>query len=266
MKTDERDSLHQIRFLTLLALAMLVNILSQATHEGGHHLAFQLLGLEPVWGFTKLVQVWEIPPANPAEWVETRGAEGEPGWLKLSSPLVGKTERAVSAAAGPLAGLLGAALGLFVATRSSWRSWRQIGLAFSLAASLTAVLYYLRAPMRTGGDEYDVAVQLGMVKTAVEIPLALAFAACLALGLRLLPSWRTRLFWLGTTLLGSIFTGILMVVADPFIIAGVDRGTFWFQPILGYSLPVLLINLLVVIGLWLWVRWMPTGEVAGQRS
>ncbi len=246
--------LDQIRFLPLLVLAMLVNILSQTTHETGHHLVYQLMGHEPVWAFTKLVQVWETPPVNPDEWVETRGSEGEQGWLKLSSPIVGNVENAAAAAAGPLAGLLGAVLGLLIASRSQDMRWRQIGLAFSLAASLTAVLYYLRAPIRTGGDEYDVAVQLGVVKTAVEIPFALAFAACLAIGLRQLPSWRVRLAWLGTILLGSVITGVLMVLADPPIIAQVDAGHAWFQPVLGYSLPVFVLNGLALTGLGLWAR------------
>ena len=47
-----------------------------------------------------MVQIWETPSANPAEWVETRGAEREQGWLKLGSPLVGKVEHGVAAAAG----------------------------------------------------------------------------------------------------------------------------------------------------------------------
>jgi len=149
-----------IRFLPLLILVMLVNILSQTTHETGHHLVYQLMGHEPVWAFTKLVQIWETPPNNPSEWVKTRGSEGELGWLKLSSPIVGKVENAVAAATGPLAGLLGAVLGLFIASRSQDMHWRQIGLAFSLTASLTAVLYYLRAPIRTGGDEYGIAITL----------------------------------------------------------------------------------------------------------
>ncbi len=246
--------LDQIRFLPLLVLAMLVNILSQTTHETGHHLVYQLMGHEPVWAFTKLVQVWETPPVNPDEWVETRGSEGEQGWLKLSSPIVGNVANAAAAAAGPLTGLLGAVFGLLITSRSQNVRWRQIGLAFSLTASLTAVLYYLRAPIRTGGDEYDVAVQLGVVKTAVEIPFALAFVACLTLGLRQLPSWRVRLAWLGTILLGSVITGVLMVLADPLIIAQVDAGHAWFQPILGYSLPVFVLNGLALTGLGLWAR------------
>jgi len=47
--------------------------------------------------------------------------------------------------------------------------------------------------LRTGGDEYDIAVNLGFTKAIVEIPLALGYLACLALGLRELSTWRTRL-------------------------------------------------------------------------
>ena len=253
MVTKNKPS-YQIRFFSLLILAMLVNMLGQTTHETGHHLVYQVLGHEPVWAFTKLVQIWETPPTNPAAWVETRGAEGEQGWLKLATPLTGKVEEAAAAAAGPLAGLLGAMLGLLIAARGQTVRWRQIGLAFTLSLSLTAVLYYLRAPLRAGGDEYDVAVQLGLATSAIEIPFALAYAACLAMGLRQLPTWHGRLTWLGTILLGSVATGILMVLADPFIIAQVDLGSRWVQPVLGYALPVLAVNVLVLIGLGLWVR------------
>ena len=245
---------YQIRSSSLLILAMLVNILSQTLHETGHHLVYQVTGHEPVWAFTKMVQIWETPPTNPAAWVETRGAEGEQGWLKLGSPLVGKVENGVAAAAGPMAGLLGAILGLLIASRSQNTRRRQIGLAFALSVSLTAVLYYLRAPLRTGGDEYDVAVQLGVVKTAVDIPLALAFAACLAIGLRQLSSWRVRGKWLGTVFLGSAATGMLMVFADPLIITQVDAGNGWFQPIMGYSLPVFVVNGLALVGILIWSR------------
>jgi len=247
--------IHHIRFLPLLILAMLVNILSQSTHETGHLMVYQIRGRDPVWGFTKIVQIWDTPPVNPNVWVEIRGTEGEPGWLKLSSPLKGKAENVIASAAGPLAGLLGAVLGLVLARWSRKITWQQIGLVFSLAASLVAVLYYLRSPIRTGGDEYDIAVQLGIAKPFVEGLLLLAFIACLMLGLRILPTWRTRLYWLGTILLGSVVTGIPMVMADPFVIAQVDTGNPWFQSVLGYSLPVFVVILLTCVGICAWSRW-----------
>ena len=52
------------------------------------------------------------------------------------------------------------------------------------------VLYYLPALMRTGGDEYDIALSMGVAKAIVEIPLALGYSACLVLGLRELPTWK----------------------------------------------------------------------------
>jgi len=258
---NPKIEIHHIRFLPLLILAMLVNILSQATHETGHHMVYQIMGHDPVWGFTKLVQIWDTPPINPDVWIMTSGSEGEPGWWKLSSPLVGKTENVIATATGPLAGLLGAILGLVVARRSRKITWKQIGVIFSFASSLVAVLYYLRSPLRTGGDEYDIAVQLGIAKSFIELPLALAFIACLILGLRELPTWRIRLTWLGTILLGSIATGLPMAMADPFVIAQVDAGNFWFQPVIGYSLPVFVIIVLTLFGIWGWSRWQEKGSI-----
>jgi hypothetical protein len=52
---------------------MLVNILSQTLHETGHHVVYQVMGRDPVWGFTKLVQLWESPPTDPDDWVEVNG-------------------------------------------------------------------------------------------------------------------------------------------------------------------------------------------------
>ena len=90
-------------------------------------MVYELMGHQPAWAFTKLVQMWETPPSNPSDWVETRGSEGEQGWLKLSFPIIGEVENAVAAAAGPLAGLLGAVLGLIIASRSENMRWQQDG-------------------------------------------------------------------------------------------------------------------------------------------
>jgi len=163
-------------------------------------------------------------------------------------------EEAIAAVAGPLTGLLSAVLGLVVSRRSKKVTSRQAWLAYTLSISLVAVLYYLRAPMRTGGDEYDVAVNLGIAKAFVEISLALGYLACLVLGLRELPAWRVRFGWLGTILLGAILTGIPMAFIDPGIIAQVDAGNPWVRSVLGYSLPVLLTIILTLLGLLVWTR------------
>jgi len=46
MKIETR--LQSASFLSLLVLAMWVNILAQAVHEAGHHLVYQVMGHGPV--------------------------------------------------------------------------------------------------------------------------------------------------------------------------------------------------------------------------
>jgi len=246
----------QLRFLPLLILAMLVNILAQVTHETGHLLFFQVTGRETNWVFTKVAQMSE-PPTNPAEWTEITAPDGLSSWTKVSSMPSG-AGRAVMAAAGPLMGLLGAMLGLVMLRRSKKATSKQAWLAFVLSISLAAVLYYLRAPTRTGGDEYDVAVNLGIAKSIIEIPLTLGYLACLNFGLLELPTWKIRFTWLGTILIGAIATALPMVLLDPFIIKQVDAGNPLVQPILGYSLPVFITIILTFIGLWAWSCWQDT--------
>ena len=250
-----KPQIHNIHFLPLLILAMLVNILAQAAHETGHHIAYQVMGHEPVWAFTKLVQLSETTPTNPDEWTKKTYPNGDTNWLKVSSLPASKTEEAIAAVAGPLAGLLSAALALVMSRRSQKVTAKQAWLGYAITASLVAVLYYLRAPMRTSSDEYDVALSLGIAKSLIEIPLSLGYLACLIFGLRELPTWRIRFGWLGTILLGSIATGIPMAMLDPIIISQVDAGSPFFQPVIGYSLPVFFTIVLTFLGLWAWSRW-----------
>jgi len=258
-----QDKNLQLRFLPLLVLAMLVNILAQAVHETGHHFVYQVMGHEPVWAFTKVVQMSETTPSNLDEWTMKTYSDGATNWLKVSSLPTEGTEEAFSAAAGPLLGLLSAIIGLAMSRRSVKVTSRKAWIAYVLSISLVAVLYYLRAPTRTGGDEYDIAVNLGIAKSFVEIPLALGYLACLVLGLRELPTWKIRLTWLGTILLGSIATGLPMALLDPIVIAQVDTGNPFFQPVLGYSLPVFLTIILTFLGVWAWARSQYPAKVGG---
>lgn len=247
--------LGNIGFIPLFVLAMLVNILAQAVHETGHHLIYQAMGHEPTWTFTKLVQMSETTPTHPDEWTMKTYPDGATNWLKVSSLPNDNVEEAIAAAAGPLAGWFSAILSLVMARRSRKVTSKQAWLAYTLAITLVTVLYYLRAPMRTGGDEYDIAMSVGVAKAIVEIPLALGYLACLVLGLRELLAWRVRLMWFGTILLGAIATGLPMAMLDPVIIAQVDAGNSWFQPVIGYSLPVFIAIFLTYLGVWAWARW-----------
>ena len=243
-----------ISFLSMLVLAMLVNILGQAIHETGHSSVYQLMGRGPVWGFTKLVQVWDTPPIHPEEWVETR-FEGDSGWYRLTTPRESTLEKIISTAAGPIAGLLAAAAGLVIRKHNKTHPAGVVGLMLTLSISLAAILYYLRSASRVGGDEFELAMLMGISTTPVNLFFGIGFATCFLLALRVLPAWKTRLTWLGATFLGSIITGGAMFFADNIVITQVDAGNPWFRPVLGFAFPVFVVYVLTVIGVMFWLKY-----------
>ncbi len=250
----------KIGFWQLVLLAVLLNFVSQTIHEGGHWLVHQIAGRGPVWGFISLVQVWGDPPLHPEDWIETTSPDGEQGWLRMASAPT-KTEDIIALAAGPLAGLLGVVLGLSQVFSKRSPAVKQMGLVLALIGSLLMSQYYLRGANRMGGDEYFLAAHLGISKAALDIPLGLAFITSFVVGVWALGDWRTRLKWLGAVLLGSIPVGIFLMNADSLIRAQVNLENPLFQPLLGFSLPVIVVNALALLGLWLWWKRQARNDV-----
>jgi hypothetical protein len=213
---------------------------------------YQMYHRNPTWGFIGLVQIWDAPPLNPKGWVEMNAPDGSSGWLRLDSSPSSKTERGFEAAAGPLASLVFTILSLWIAYKGHTIVYKVIGLMFSLSTSFTMAAYYLRSPMRMIGDEFDIASQLGISKGIVEAVFGFAFILCFLLGLRWLDTWRSRLSWLSIIILGGMATGILLNIADHWVRIFVNQGSFFFQSVLGYSLPVLIVYLLTLFSIFIW--------------
>ncbi len=244
----------KISFIRLFLLAFLINILVQAIHETGHLLVYQIYGRNPTWGFIGLVQLWNTQPKNPNNWVETSTPEGEIGWLRVDSLPTEKLEIAIIGAAGPVASLLSAYLGLCLAYKYKNRDdvFKYMSLMLALSTALVMTLYYLRSPLRVIGDEYDIATYLGIAKIVVEIPLALFFILCFVFGLRMLNSWQARITWLMSSFLGSLSSGIPLMILDGQVRELVNKGIPLFQPVMGYSMPVLIVYILAVFCILLW--------------
>ncbi|NUM49263.1 MAG: hypothetical protein HUU38_31570 [Anaerolineales bacterium] len=238
-------------FLRLLILALFINLLTQAIHETGHLLAYQAYGRNPTWGFIGLVQRWNTPPDHPEGWVQTSTPEGEIGWLRLDALPTEKSEIALIGAAGPLASLFFAFLGLYWAYKykHSEGMFKYVALMLALSTSLVMGLYYLRSPFRVIGDEHDIATYFGLAKSWVEIPLGLAFITCFGLGFRWLSSWRERGVWFAACFLGSVSAGILLTVFDGWVREAVNQRIPLVQPFLGVSMPVLIVDALAVLGI-----------------
>jgi hypothetical protein len=243
---------HKAGFWQLVMLALLLNFVVQTVHEAGHWAVLEISGRRPVWGFTQLLQIWgNPPPIHPEEWTTTIAPDGEKGWLRLaSSP--GKIEYIIMLVAGPFASVLLVVFGLSLAGWNRNPFTKQMGLVLALICSLVMSQYYLRGFNRTGGDEYFLAADLGIPKYIIDIPFCLAFVSGFILGVLTLSDWRTRIKWLGAIMLGSVPSGLFLMKANGLILAQVNQGNPLFLPLLGWSLPVVAINVIVCLVLWIW--------------
>lgn len=106
-----------------------------------------------------------------------------------------------------------------------------------------------------GGDEYFLAAHLGIPKYTIDIPFGLAFIIAFVLGMWVLGDWRTRLKWLGAIMLGSVPAGLFLMKANDLVQAQVNQGNPLFRPLLGWSLPVVVVNAIACLALWIWWKW-----------
>jgi len=234
----------KIGFWQLVILALLLNFVVQTIHEAGHWAVCETLGHGPVWGFTQLLQIWgDPPPIHPDEWITTIAPDGGEGWLRLASSL-GTNEFIIMLFVGPLASILGVVLGLSLMHWNRVPATKQMGLVMALIGSLIMSQYYLRGFSRMGGDEYFLAAKLGIPKYIIDIPFGLAFIIAFILGVWALGDWRTRLKWLGAIMLGSIPSGLFLFKANAIVLAQVNLGNPLFRPLLGWSLPVVVVNVI----------------------
>jgi len=171
--------------------------------------------------------------------------------LRLSSSL-SINEFNIMLVAGPVASILGAILGLSLMYWNSVPITRQMGLIMSLTGSFIMSMYYLRGFSRMGGDEYFLAANLGIHKYIIDIPFGLSFIIAFIAGILALGDWRTMLKWFGAMILGSLPSGLLIMKANSIVLAQVNLDNQLFRPLLGWSLPVIIVNTIVCLVLLMW--------------
>jgi hypothetical protein len=239
-------------FWQLVLLAFMLNFVVQTIHESGHWVVCETMGRKPVWGFNQLLQIWgDQPPVHPEEWIATVSPDGEKGWLKLSTPM-GKNEYQIMLVVGPLFSVLGVLLGLILVRFRKNPATRQIGMVIALIGSLLMSQYYLRGFSRQGGDEYFLAASMGIPKYIFDIPFCLVFVSVFAFSVWSLGDCKTRLRWLGAVIAGSLPSGIFIMQANSLVLDQVNKGNRLFNPLLGWSLPVIIVNAIVCLGLFIW--------------
>jgi hypothetical protein len=254
----------KIGFWQLVLLAFILNFVAQALHEAGHWVVLETAGRRPVWSFTELVQIWgNPPPLHPEQWLEITSPDGEKGWERMASQ-PGRIGMMLMEIGGPLASVLGVVLGLSLMRFVRNPVLKQMGLVLAMIITLVMGFYYLRGFTRASGDEYFLAALLGIPKYILMIPFSLFYITSFILEVLALGNWRTRVKWLGAVMVGSLPAGVFLVYATGLVISQVDRGNLLFQPVLGWSLPVLVVNLAAWLALWFWGRGRNAGHPADR--
>ena len=184
---------------------------------------------------------------------------GETGWLRLSSLPAGRAEWVVFLVAGPLAQVLAIAAGLAVAMRSPGPVRRTFGLMVALINAFGHFFYQLVSSLQGGGgDETLLGYYLGIPWPMIAALFGAAAGIGLVVSFYLLPSAKIRLKWGAALFLGTLPIGPLLMYANRQVIVNVDANNPWFRPLLGFSLPVLILGALSLLVIYLVVRkWEP---------
>lgn len=252
--------IHRLSFSSLLVAILFTNLLAaQILHEAGHWAVLTLTGRDPVWSLTGLVQLWDRQPLTPSQWVEMVSPNGETGWLRLSALPASNAEWAAFLAAGPLAQLLAIAAGLAIAFFATRPRWRALGLILALVNAFGHFFYQVVSALQGGGgDETLLAHYLGISWPPISLIFGAAAGAGLLVGFGFLPSARARLKWAGALVLGTLPVGPLFMLTNAVIVDQVDADNPFFRPVLGFSMPILLLGLLSLLGIWFVARrWEP---------
>ncbi|HSR45063.1 MAG TPA: hypothetical protein VLT15_07520 [Acidimicrobiia bacterium] len=252
-----RDQLTS-RFVRLLAAAALINLVgAQILHEVGHWLVLTVTGRSPVWGLTAMIQLSDRAPVDPTGWSQLVSPTGDVSWLYLGSLPSSDAEWAIMLAAGPLMQVLAVGVGLLMAARAASPRARAFGLLLALVNGLSHGLYQMISSIRGGGsDEALLAEYTGLPWWLFAVVFGAAAAAGFVVAVRMMSGGPARRSWVGAAFLGSLATGPLFMRLQGLMIDGVDRGDALYSPILGFTLPIVVLTVLGVAGMW-WVfrRW-----------
>ncbi len=235
-------------FIENLLLSALLVYISVEIHEFGHWLVLWIFGHEPVMSFNGLVQLWDTIPNHPDEWVKIYYPGIGEGWLRLSSLPSNNLEWILMLLAGPIMHPILILVGiLFMRINNAFL--QKVGVMLVLINGLkflTNLLSYFQGAI---GDYYFIGVYSGIPH--IYIVLLFVIVQFLGFAYGIYKSGRL-LKEEGASLLISIFlAGIIIITLlsklNGLIVEGVDNKNPFFMPILGWPLPVLIVNILSLV-------------------
>jgi hypothetical protein len=236
----------------LLVIFFFLNLLgAQLLHEVGHWAVLQLYGRQPLWGVTSLVQLWDHHPQSPEQWVAFTNPDGDQGWLHLTSAPETNLEMVLFLIAGPGIQVLAVSLGIFFFYLGKSPYLRIWGYLLTFVNAFGQFFYQgVSLLRRSGGDETLLAYYWDVSPVLIYGVLIIFFFVALVFVLRYLENWRSRGIWIAAMVIGTLPIGPVLMLVNGIIIEQVDAGNRFFQGIVGFSLPVVLIGVISFLGLW----------------
>jgi len=254
--------LHQrVKLRRLVLLTVLLGYLGgQIVHEAGHWAVLEIYRRGPVMSFTGLVQQEETPRYREG-WSQFTAPDGEQVWLHLGTLPGNDAEWVLMLAAGPLAQVAAMLFGLAMVHFGKQAQMKVIGLLLALINSFGPMVYQSISLQRGGGgDEYFMAQFLGWSAAVVHVFFLGIAIVGLAVVMRNLSGWRTRLKWLGAVFVGFVGQGPLLMYANRITQKQVGLGNPYFRPVFGWSLPVVIVSVVAAIVLVaVLARWEKAG-------
>ena len=244
-------------FLTTIVLTYLM---AQRVHEIGHWLILLIYGRNPVMGFTGIVQLWGVQPKNTSSWSQyTDPITGERGWLKLSSLPQTATEWTIMLLAGQITQITILYLSLIINHISKNSVTKELTTIIALINSLQQTLYNLKSlVLGSYGDEYFLAYYLQTPQWTIHTILLSIYLTGLFLTLPKIKtkSRKSTLKVLLIMFIAMMLMGPPLMMADTVIRTQMNNENLYFQPIMGFAAPVLLIDTLLLASLRFLVRKM----------
>lgn len=235
------DIVRSKNFFRLFLLSLFLGYLSIESHEFGHWLVLQIYSRDPLMGFGGLVQMWNRVPNDPDEWVNIHYPGVGDGWLHLGSLPESDFEWAVMLFTGEFMQLLLILVGIFLAKKGRFK---EIGSMLALFNSLRFIPGIVGYLMGSKGDAYFIAYHTGVP----EILIRLIFISVEFFGfVWIFRHLRDRHLWFGAILLSYPFFRALMFIDFKIVRQQVDYGSPLFVSVLGWSLPVFIMNILIVV-------------------
>ncbi|MGQ4875641.1 MAG: hypothetical protein ACP6IY_16360 [Promethearchaeia archaeon] len=245
------SNFRNLSFKQLIIFTILLSYLgAQRIHEIGHWLVLQLYGREPAFGFTGLIQLWGKVPQHPEHWTKYKDPiDGEEGWLYLDSLPQSSAEWVIMLAAGQIAQIIIIIIGLLIVKYAKKDLSKTFGLLLAMINSQGQIFYFIRKMLSggVGGDEYFISFYLNISVYLIIIIFLSIHLIGFSLCIHIINDWKLSIKYILVIFLGIMPIGIILMLSDILVREQIDLGNPLFQPVFGFALPVLIIDVIFIL-------------------